>query len=356
VCGEERLTVVVGWDTIDASLVVQLRTPGGSIVTASTAGVESSLGRNWTYLRVPLPQGAERDGVWKVEVLRPDGGGEFPTPTPALRYFVNVIPSGGPRLLRELDAQYVYTGDDISPLLRVRNVDGSWPEDVDIELTVQRPDAAVGNLVREAGLATETSVNGDLIPARQTTLKAIEQSTGQPAVRYIEQTFVLKDDAANTRGSFEGAGSAGIALRDFLRLDGNYTFYARAKYGVCHGTRELVWMTHVDVGIEPGHTDVTTDPLGTGPDGSECQRMTFTPRDKYGNRLGPGRAGPAIWPLAHVRNRLLQVQFAICETAPIRSISVETLRRQHYQASSSGNRGVILYQWGRRSVGSSFTA
>ena len=34
-----------------------------------------------------------------------------------------------------------------------------------------------------------------------------------------------------------------------------------------------------------------TDPLGTGPGGEECQRLTFTPRDKYGNRLGPGRAG-----------------------------------------------------------------
>ena len=319
VCGEERLTVVVGWDRIDTSLVVQLRTPGGNVVTAGTADVESSLGRNWTYLRVPLPQGAERDGEWKVEVLRPRGGGEFPPPTPALRYFVNVIPSGGPRLLREPEAQYVYTGDDISPLIRVRHADGSWPEDVEIELTVQRPDAGVGNLVSEAGLATETPVDGDLIPARQTTLKAIEQSTGQPAVRYIEQTFVLKDDAANTRGSFEGAGSAGIALQDFLRVDGNYTFHARAKYGLCRGTRELVWSTLVDVGIDPGRTDVTTDPLGTGPDGSECQRMTFTPRDKYGNRLGPGRASDLAisarpgsnitGPVLDLRNGAYQIDF-----------------------------------------------
>ena len=317
VCGEERLTVVVGWDRIDTSLVVQLRTPAEA---SSQLGwrVREFLGRNWTYLRVPLPQGAERDGVWKVEVLRP-GGGEFPPPTPALRYFVNVIPSGGPKLLREPDAQYVYTGDDISPLIRVRHADGSWPEDVEIELTVQRPDAGVGNLVSEAGLATETPVDGDLIPARQTTLKAIEQSTGQPAVRYTEQTFVLKDDAANTRGSFEGAGSAGIALRDFLRVDGNYTFHARAKYGLCRGTRELVWTTHVDVGIDPGRTDVTTDPLGTGPDGSECQRMTFTPRDKYGNRLGPGRVGDLAisarpgsnitGPVRDLRNGAYQIDF-----------------------------------------------
>jgi len=290
VCGEERLTVVVGWDRTDANLVVQLRTPGGSAISAGTAGTEDSFGRNWTYLRVPLPQGGERDGVWKVEVLRPGGGGEFPPPAPALRYFVNVIPAGGPKLLREPEGGYVYTGDSISPLLRVRQADGSWPHEVKMELTVLRPDAGPGNLLSDNGLGSSVLVDGDEIPARQATLQAIEKATGKPAIRYIEQRFTLKEDAANTRGSFEAGGSLGIGLTDFLRMEGNYTFHAKATYGECSGTRELVWTVHVDVGIDPGRTDVKTDPLGTGPDGNECQRMTFTPRDKYGNLVGPGRA------------------------------------------------------------------
>lgn len=291
VCGEERLTVVVGWDRTDANLAVQLRTPGGTAIPAGSVGTESSFGRNWTFLRVPLPQGGERDGVWKVEVLRPGGGGEFPPPAPALRYFVNVIPAGGPKLLREPENNYVYTGDDISPLLRIRQNDGSWPDEVEMELTVLSPDAGLGNLLSDAGLGTGGVVDGDEIPARQATLQSIETTTGGPAIRYIEQQFTLKEDASNTRGSFEAAGSVGIALKDFLRVEGNYTFHAKAVYGECSGTRELVWTVHVDVGIDPGRTDVTLDPLGTDPDGSECQRMTFTPRDKYGNRVGPGRAG-----------------------------------------------------------------
>ena len=290
VCGEERLTVVVGWDRTDASLLVQLRTPGGTVITTSTAGTESSLGRNWTYLRVPLPQGGERDGVWKVEVLRPGGGGEFPPPAPAMRYFVNVIPTGGPKLLREPEGTYVYTGDSISPLLRVRQADGSWPHDVEMELTVLRPDTGLGDVLSDAGLGTSVVVDGDEIPARQATLQAIERTTGKPAIRYIEQRFTLKEDAANTRGSFESGGSLGIGLADFLRVEGTYTFHAKATYGECSGTRELVWTVHVDVGIDPGRTNVKTDPLGTRPDGHECQRITFTPRDRYGNRVGPGRA------------------------------------------------------------------
>ena len=289
VCGEERLTVVVGWDRTDADLVVQLRTPGGTPITASTVGTESSLGRNWTYLRVPLPQGGERDGTWKVEVLRPGGGGEFPPPSPALRYFVNVIPAGGPKLLREPEGSHMYTGDIISPLLRLRQADGSWPHAVTMTLTVLRPDAGPGNLISDAGLATATTIDGDEIPARQATLQAIEKASGQPAIRYVEQTFTLQEDAANTRGSFEAAGSMGVALADFLRVEGNYTFHAKATYGDCSGSRELVWTVHVDVGIDPGRTDVTATPLGTRPDGHVCQRLTFTPRDRYGNRVGPGR-------------------------------------------------------------------
>lgn len=302
VCGEERLTAIVGWDRTDAWLVVRFRTPGGTIVDATTAGVESSAGRNWTWLRVPLPQGGERDGAWQVEVLRPPGGGEFPPPAPALRYFVSIIPAGGPRLLREPEEnRYTYTGDTISPLLRVRQADYSWPHEVAIELTVTRPDAGIGNILSDAGLGPALPLNGDEIPPRQATLRAIEGG-GPPVIHYVQEQFTLEENAANTRGSFEAAASMGIALPDYLRMEGDYTFHAKARYGDCDGLRELVWTMHVDVGIDGGNTLVTTTPLPHdpgGPDGRDCTRMTFTPRDRYGNRFGPGRAADmAISPRA----------------------------------------------------------
>jgi hypothetical protein len=68
--------------------------------------------------------------------------------------------------------------------------------------------------------------------------------------------------------------------------------HAKAEYTRdCTGTREIFWSTHIDVGIDPGRTTVNTTPLGEGPEGGACVRMTFTPRDKYGNMLGPGRLG-----------------------------------------------------------------
>src|SRR5262249_15747339 len=66
VCGEETITPVLGWDRTDASLLMQLQTPGGNIITAGTPGVESSTGRTWMFLRIRLPVAGERDGLWKA--------------------------------------------------------------------------------------------------------------------------------------------------------------------------------------------------------------------------------------------------------------------------------------------------
>jgi hypothetical protein len=291
VCGEEVITAVAGWDRTDASLFLEVTTPGGVVITGSTAGMESSSGRTWTFLRIPLPVGTERNGTWKVRVVRPGGGGEFPPPAPALRYFINVIPTGGPRISRLADTRRYYTGDRVNPMVIVRYDDGGWPEDMTVNLTATRPDASVGNVLTQAGLGAPVAIDGDLIPARQATLRAIESATGKPVAQYVNTTMTLLDDARNTEGLFEGGSTFGRSLDDFLTVEGNYTFHAKASYGVdCSGMRELAWSVHVDVGIDPDRTTVTTTPLGPTPGGGECVRFTFTPRDKYGNHFGPGRS------------------------------------------------------------------
>jgi hypothetical protein len=290
VCGEEALTAVAGWDRTDASLFLELTTPLGAVITISTASIETVSGRTWTFLRIPLPIGGERDGQWSVRVVRPGGGGEFPPPTPALRYFINVIPTGGPRMMRLPDQRRYYTGDPINPIVIVRHDDGGWPHDMTATLTITRPDAGAGNVLSDAGLAGPGALDGDVIPPRQARLRALDQAAGNPVIRYTETTIDLLSDAANTGGLFEPEGTFGRALPELLTVEGNYTFHAKAAYGhECEGMRELVWSTHVEIGIDPGQTIVTTTPLPPHPDGGSCVRMTFTPRDRYGNRLGPGR-------------------------------------------------------------------
>jgi hypothetical protein len=76
-----------------------------------------------------------------------------------------------------------------------------------------------------------------------------------------------------------------------LVTEGECLFHVRAKTtGSCVYTRELLWSIHVDVGIDPAHTSVSTVFTGASPDGSSVGTITLTPRDKYVNSLGPGRA------------------------------------------------------------------
>jgi Trypsin-like peptidase domain/von Willebrand factor type A domain len=291
VCGEETITAVTGWDRTDAQLLLEVTSPGGAVITATTAGLETAAGKTWTFLRIPLPFGGERNGKWSVRVVRAGGGGEFPPPTPALRYFINVIPSGGPRMMRLPDTKRYYTGDPINPMVLVRHDNGGWPDDMKATMTITRPDTGVGNVLSQAGLGSPGTLDGDAIPARQATLQAIEGSTGKPVARYTETIFNLSDDTSNTDGLFEKSATFGNALSDQLTVEGNYTFHAKATYGDdCSGMRELAWSIHVDIGIDSGKTTVTTSTLDPRPDGGSCVRMIFTPRDKYNNLLGPGRS------------------------------------------------------------------
>jgi hypothetical protein len=292
VCGEDTITVVIGWDRVDGALRINVRTPLGATITAATPGVVESSGRTWSFLRIPLPQGTERDGQWQVLVVRPAGGGPLVPPAPALHYFVSVLPTGGPRLRRRPDPRRYYTGDTIVPMVELRYDDDTWPTHVyNAELTVTAPRASAGTLLSKVGLKPPITIDGDTIPARQATLIALEKQAGTPIVPYGEQQFEMTSDSHDTRGRF-GHNDAvfGKRLEDLLVVEGNYTFHSRVTYGEgCTATREAIWSVHVDVGIDPSRTDSTFTVTKRDSGGSSIGTVTFTPRDRHGNHLGPGR-------------------------------------------------------------------
>lgn len=285
VCGEEALTAVVGWDDTDTTLYPELTSPGGAKINAGSPGIVSSTGRTWSFIRVPLPQSGERDGTWAVTVRRPGGGGEFPPPAPAVRYFANVIPSGGATLAKVRDLRRYYTGDAINPLVALRYPNGNWPTGAAGRVTVTRPSVGAGDLLTRAKLGAPRAVDGDTIPARQATLGSLGET-----VDYTQESFDLSADPASLGGAFRPAGRLGRPLPDLLTVEGDYAFHFEATYGhACVATRELTWSVHVDVGIDPGRTTTTTTVTGTRPDGRRTGTVVIVPRDRFGNHLGPGR-------------------------------------------------------------------
>ncbi len=292
VCGEERMTVVLAWETPTEGLILTVETPTGNAITAATAGIAHSSGDTWQHFRINLPFHAERDGTWHVKVSRPVGDGEFPAALPRERFFVTVTVDGGP-YFRPAEMRPVYTGDPINPRVILRDHNGFQMANASVTVDVKRPNQGTGNILTGSGLQAAGSLGGDVIDARTKTLKALEQAAGGTLITTSTQTIPLFDDGElDGDGTLEPDGIFGNPQPDLLRQEGTYQFHAHATYGEnCSGARETAWAVYVSVGIDPGQTVVTADPLGPGPGGCQRLRLTFTPRDRYGNYVGPGRAG-----------------------------------------------------------------
>ena len=285
VCDEDRITVVVGWSTPGTDLDVALVTPAGTTVTAGTRGTVFDRGLTWGFLRASLPLQGEREGQWKIQVRRAVIG-ELGDTSADIRYFVSVLADGGPRLDAVTPARPLYTGDAVNPRVALLYADGTAPH-ADIEVTVEGPGVSLGRLVQEHGLATPR-VDEEPVGAFTATLQDIAQSSGGELP--IQRTSVaapLFDDGVHDDGGMEADGVYGNPLDDLLRFEGAYTFHATATYGdQCAGRREVMWSAHVDPGIDPGRTDINVIGGAAG-----VGVIRITPRDRYGNPLGPGRAG-----------------------------------------------------------------
>jgi hypothetical protein len=290
VCGEEIMTVVLSWESDKESLFLNLITPAGNTITRATPGVFSSSGSTWVYFRLQLPFAGEHDGTWQVQVTRFAGEAEFPARLEEERFFVTAAVDGGP-YFRPLAPRHYYTGDTINPQVVLREPSGFLVHHAEVKLDVEVPQQGTGNILTETGLRAATVTDGDAIDARASTLIALEEERGG-LISVTTRNFELVDDGdLDGDGALEPDGVFGRPITDLTRFEGNYTFHAVATYGhECTGTRETTWTTYVAVGIDPGNTTVTTTPLDPRPDGGQCVRMVFTPRDKFGNFLGPGRS------------------------------------------------------------------
>ena len=286
VCGEERITAVVGWDDPSTPLQFQLRTPSGKLVNLKRA--EEKRGQTWVFARVALPYQGERDGTWTLIVNRVPVGGEFPPPPTDVRYFLLVVAAGGPKLSYLGGPRRVYTGEVIHPHVGLHYSNGTSPH-AEVELFIDAPSVALGRLVIEAGLRPPSTA-ADAVGAFHATLQAIARAAGgtlpvSPAHRRVP----LFDDGLHDDGAMEPDGVYNHPLTDLTKAEGTYHFRAVATYGeACRATREVTWSIHVEPAIDPGRTIVTIIDVVDRPDGRHGT-LVITPRDPYDNPLGPGR-------------------------------------------------------------------
>jgi hypothetical protein len=288
VCGEERITLVLGWDDPSSPLQANIRTPSGDPIDEKHVTV--TRGRTWVFYRIDLPHQGERDGTWTFTVSRvPIIEFEFaPAAQTDVRYFFLVVCAGGPKLAQLGGPRRVYTGDRIDPLVALHFPNRTSPH-ADVELTIDAPTVALGQLVTQAGLRSP-SPTGDAVNAFHATLQAIaRQSGGTLPVSTSTITVPLFDDGVHNDGALEPDGIYNNPLVDLTKAEGTYQFRAVATFGEgCRATREIHWSIHVEPGIDPGASDVTLTDVIDRPDGRHGV-LIICPRDVYKNPLGPGR-------------------------------------------------------------------
>jgi hypothetical protein len=287
VCGEKTITIVVGWDRVGGALAITAKTPGGVAITSASPGIGHATGRTWAFLRIKLPFGKEANGNWSATVSRAGGPLERPI---ALHYFVNVIADGGARLTRWPGPDLYVTGDTLNPVVRLAS-GGGLPKGAKVTLTVKRPTASAGSILTQAKRAQPPAKqNGDTLPSRHTTMLALEKSSGKPLIDYSETRFELSSDPLQTNITTRSSGLYGTVLKEFLNVEGTYTFHAVATYGGkdCIGTREMTWSAEVELGIDQSKSDVKITTGPTRPDKKNAITVVVIPRDSFGNHVGPG--------------------------------------------------------------------
>ncbi|MCB9287161.1 MAG: VWA domain-containing protein [Lewinellaceae bacterium] len=292
VCEETSITIILGWESPSTPLNFRIQTPAGTFLPLQGHGIASSAGQTWRFVRASLPFNGEQNGNWKVFVDRVPAGGEFPPPPQDVSYFVNVLAKDGPVIALQNRRRRYYTGEPYNPIVAVATAKGFKAPNASVRVTVKKPTEGTGNILSSAGFENDIEdIDGDIIPARAVALKRLESSLeGQPLITYEQETFELFDDGSQNDGAMEPDGIFGRILPDLFRKEGHYTFRAVAAYGIgCQGTREITWSVHVEPGIDSAQTDIRIEPLETLPGGNLKVRIILTPKDKFGNKVGPGR-------------------------------------------------------------------
>ena len=286
VCGEERITLILGWEDPAAPLRAHIRTPAGHLINERK--IRPIRGRTWAFWKIPLPHQGERDGTWSFTAVRVPAGGELSPPPKDIRYFFLVVCSGGPKLVHLGGPRRVYTGDPLDSLVSLHFGNGTAPH-AEVRLEIKAPTVALGQLVADAGLRPP-SASADAVNGFYATLQSIARlSGGALPVPISTLTVPLFDDGSHDDGAMEPDGIYNHRIKDLTRVEGTYEFRAVATFGEgCSATREAFWSIHVEPAIDPKRSDVTLVNVSDQP-GGRHGTLVITPRDSYGNPLGPGR-------------------------------------------------------------------
>lgn len=309
---ETGATFTTYWSEYDDALELELLTPGGAVIDASTPGpgIRHVAADRHAFYQVdfPLVGTLAGDGVgrWEMQVK---GASTLPTGAKA-RYSASAFAEGGTELEASFDRLSTFTGEEVA--LRARLSRGGHPlTGARVEATCDVPTIGAGNVLRArlpgptgeiyggVGALVDAEASGvtisDPVSAVDLKLARLERLAGRPLLTRDTVRLDLFD-----RGQTgDGAADDGLYANalEATQVPGTYTcrFVASGIPAVGGGTTTREWSQsfHNRVAVDPASSTLDLRWLRVSDD-RRIYRLTVTPRDRFGNYLGPGRSVRAV--------------------------------------------------------------
>jgi hypothetical protein len=266
----QRVVFMLQWaPPLRNALDLEVFRPGSGSAATPTSGEKTPQAVLQTF-----DMNAADVGTWSVRVKRNDVGHDIP-------YTLNVF-----FLERHLDYRVSFdsTREGTGDTIRLRATvayDGkplaNLPPNA-IRVRIQRPAAGLGSILHDAPFndpGTQTTPNGDVLTPYQRKLAQIGGTLDRTLARDVDTISLVDAKNGVYTGSF-----------DQTNVPGTYGFEVVLDWDdprTGHVRREERLEQHVKVKPDPSRTEVITNRLANG-----TIQIRVTPRDKFGNYLGPG--------------------------------------------------------------------
>ncbi len=330
---DKKVSLFLGWVSSQTDkLILRVFSSDGIQVPTSGTGVQLSKGAGHTILTVDKEFLQIKDKVgttpWRIEIDASDlNEGE------SEKYQYSILVDSDLKLESKIIALELITGEELMIQAHVYAKDSPVAGLKDVMVSVETPEKSLGNWY--AG-----------IKVSEKELKGIDQKHGDELLSalhrktiYMTKILKIKYPGIIKAGSLQLHGDKkandGIYTNSFsnTKIEGLYTFDIKVSGTTPKGikfTREAKVRRHLRAIFSPEHSDIKLTPV-TITKGLQKIRVDLTPRDKYGNHLGPGydsaiHLTPSIGQLVGTMNDDLSGSYSQIIEVPVSDISDARLK------------------------------
>jgi len=288
-------TFTVYWEGINNAIDLELISPSGKVITPETNNSRIRYGEHPRYIfyQLDFPLSGVLAGEWAGEWKAKLTGTDKIDENQKVRYSASVYAKGGAMLDVVFDRLYLLTGDSVLIKAHLTR-DGLPLTGATIDVYGNVPSVGVGNLLHEgkvsmADLKKVQVINGDTISLIDRKLQILAELAGEDIFKRSSAGLRLHDDGLHG----DDAANDGIYANSFTgtKIPGSYTFRFVASNipggagltSTCEWTKSF----YNEVNIDPDYSDINIAQLAATADGISYN-ITVTPRDRFGNYLGPG--------------------------------------------------------------------